>query len=51
MKDLGYDTYSDTYEDIVGKMLDEVSELRLVRDEKEEERFERELKRLMKPTN
>lgn len=51
MKYLGYDTYSNTYEDIVAQILDDLQELRIRLKEEERERFLREIERLKKPTN
>lgn len=51
MKDMGYDTYSKTYEELVEEMIGEVMELRRMVVEKEYQRFEKELERISKPTN
>lgn len=51
MKDMGYDTYTKTYEELVEEMIGEVMELRRIVVEKEYHRFERELERVQKPTN
>lgn len=51
MKDMGYDTYSKTYEELVEEMIGEITELRRIVVEKEYHRFERELERVQKPTN
>lgn len=51
MKDMGYDVYNKTYEEMVEEMIGEVMELRRMVVEKEYHRFERELERVTKPTN
>ena len=51
MKDLGYNTYTNSYEDVVGQLLEEVSMAREMLKEKEYQRFIKELDRLKKPTN
>lgn len=51
MRELGYDTYTNTYEDIVEQLLEEVYMAREMLKEKEYQRFIRELNRLKKPTN
>lgn len=51
MKDMGYNTYINTYEDIVEQMMYEIMELRRKDVEKEYDRFQRELNRVTKPTN
>lgn len=48
---MGYNTYINTYEDIVEQMMYEIMELRRKDVEKEYDRFQRELNRVTKPTN
>jgi hypothetical protein len=51
MKNMGYDTYSKSYEDVVDEMIYEIIELRRRDVETEYDRFQRELNRITKPTN
>ena len=51
MKDLGYDTYTKTYEELVGEILDDMYNMREELLKREEQRFRDEIDRLLKPTN